>query len=140
MARNQNLSVVKPFARGSTKKDIDLRTHLNGPNLLGQLQMHLDSLSSIDKELEASIQDFERNILDEDGKTIRTEKYRSTVLDKETIAVYHTRQAGRKTQIDTVLKMLNKVMPDLRAIETTDDIGDVASRAMKAFAAAAAQE
>jgi len=128
-------SVVTPFKRN--KKVTDLRTHLNGAAILGQLQTHLKALSTIDKELEDSIQDFEREILDEQGKLIRTEHYRSTVLDKETIAVYHTRQAGRKVQIDTTLKLLNKVMPDLKAIETTDDIGNIADRALKAFAEAA---
>ena len=131
----RNLSVVRPFQKN--KKQIDLRTHLNGAALLGELQRHLTAFETIDKELKNSIQDFSRDILASAGKLIRTEKYRSTVLDKETIAVYHTRQAGRKVQIDTVLKMLNKVMPDLKAVETTDDIGNLADRALLAFAAAA---
>jgi len=127
--------VITPFKRN--KKPTDLRTHLNGAALLGQLQKHLTALETIDTELSNSIQDFSREILDPEGKVLRTETYRSTVLDKETIAVYHTRQAGRKVQIDTTLKMLNKVMPDLKAIETTDDIGNVADRALLAFAEAA---
>lgn len=135
MAFNQNTAIIRPFKK--TNHEQDLRTHLNGAALLGQLQKHLDAFSIIDKELEDSIQDFTRDILDEDGKVIRQESYRSTVLDKETIAVYHTRQSGRKVQIDTVLKMLNKVMPDLKAIETTDDIGNIADRALLAFAEAA---
>jgi len=139
MARNTkaNLQVVRPFSRQSRAKKTDLRDNLHGPHLLGQLQVHLNALTTLDKELEASVQDFTREILGPDGESIRTESYRSTVLDKETIAVYHTRQAGRKVQIDTVLKMLNKVMPDLKAIENTDDIGDVAARALLAFAEAA---
>ena len=131
----RNLSVVRPFQK--SRKQTDLRTHLNGAALLGELQRHLTAFETIDRELKNSIQDFSRDILDSAGKIIRTEKYRSTVLDKETIAVYHTRQAGRKVQIDTVLKMLNKVMPDLKAVETTDDIGNLADRALLAFAEAA---
>ena len=138
MTRKQqsNLQVVRPFSRNSRQKKTDLRDNLHGPHLLGQLQKHLNALTTLDKELETSIQDFERNIT-ENGEFVRIEKYRSTVLDKETIAVYHTRQAGRKVQIDTILKMLNKVMPDLRAIETSDDIGNIADRALLAFAEAA---
>jgi len=135
----KSLQLVKPFTR-TTRKKTDLRTHLDGPNLLGQLQQHLEAFTTIDKELEDSIQDFEREILDGEGNVLRTEHYKSTILDKETIAVYHTRQAGRKTQIDTVLKLLNKVMPDLRAIETTGDIGSVADRALLAFAEAAGKD
>ncbi len=133
--RNQPLRLVTPFAK--TKKQDDIRTHLNGAALLGQLEKHLEAFTTIDKELEDSIQDFERDILKPDGTVLRTEHYKSTILDKETIAVYHTRQSGRKVQIDTILKMLNKVMPDLKAIETTDDIGNLADRALLAFAEAA---
>ena len=135
--RKRNLALVRPFGQG--KKQSDIRTHLNGAALLGALQTHLTALSDIDVELENSIQDFSRDILGPDGKVIRTENYRSTILDKETIAVYHTRQAGRKVQIDTVLKMLNKVMPDLKAIENVDDLGSIADRALLAFAKAAKQ-
>ncbi len=135
MAFKNSIAVIKPFRK--TKHPTDLRTHLDGPMLLGQLQSHLEAFTKIDKELEDSIQDFEREVLDGEGKVIRTEHYKSTILDKETIAVYHTRQSGRKTQIDTILKMLNKVMPDLKAIETTDDIGNIADRALLAFAEAA---
>lgn len=131
----RKLTVIRPFQRN--KKHLDLRTHLNGAALLGELQKHLTALDTIDTELKDSIQDFSRDILDSDGKVIRTESYRSTILDKETIAVYHTRQAGRKVQIDTVLKMLNKVMPDLKAIENVDDLGSIADRALLAFAEAA---
>jgi hypothetical protein len=139
MARKQQskLQVVRPFSRKPRKQKTDLRDTINGAGLLGQLQVHLNALEALDGELEDSVQDFERNIMGEDGEVLRVEKYRSTVLDKETIAVYHTRQAGRKVQIDTILKMLNKVMPDLKAIENTDDIGDVAARALVAFAEAA---
>ncbi len=133
--RKNNLQLVKPFS--NAKQHDDIRTHLNGAALLGQLEKHLQAFTTIDKELEDSIQDFSRDILDTNGELIRTETYRSTVLDKETIAVYHTRQSGRKVQIDTILKMLNKVMPDLKAIETTDDIGNLADRALLAFAEAA---
>ena len=134
-----NLQVVRPFNRKPRKEKTDLRDTINGASLLGELQNHLNALTLLDKELEASVQDFTREILDPDGKLIRTETYTSTTLDKETIAVFHTRQAGRKVQIDTVLKLMNKVMPDLRALEQTDDIGDVAGRALKAFAEAAKQ-
>lgn len=135
MAFKQELKIVRPFHK--TKRPNDIRTHLNGAALLGELQKHLQAFNTIDKELEDSIQDFTREILDVDGKVIRTESYRSTILDKETIAVYHTRQSGRKIQIDTVLKMLNKVMPDLKAVENVDDLGNVADRALLAFAEAA---
>ena len=138
MTRRKSIAVVTPFNRGNNKKkQVDLRTHINGANLLGQLQKHLNALEGVDEELAKSIKDFTREVLDQNGKTIRIEKYRSTVLDRETIAVYHTRQNGRKVQIDTILKMLHKIMPDLKAIETTDDIGNVAERALKAFATAA---
>jgi len=132
-------NVVTPFKRSKSKK-IDLREHLNGPGILGSLGTHIQAIEALEKELEKSIQDFERDICSPDGTVIRTETYRSTVLDKETIAVYHTRMNARKLQIDTALKMLNKVMPDLKAIENTDDIQDAARRALTAFAAAAAQE
>jgi len=131
-------NVVIPFQRN--KKVSDLRTHLNGPALLGSLSSHLKAIGAIEKELESSIQDFDREILDKDGEVIRTETYRSTILDKETIAVYHTRMNARKLQIDTTLKMLNKVMPDLKAIENTEDIANAAERALSAFAQAAAEE
>ncbi len=131
------MQVVTPFKRNRKKQE--LRSHLNGAALLGHLQKHLTALEAIDVELANSVQDFTREILDEKGKTIRVEKYTSTTLDKETIAVFHTRQAGRKVQIDTILKMLNKVMPDLKAIENTTDLGNLADRALLAFAEAAKQ-
>jgi hypothetical protein len=118
---------------------LDLRTSIDGLGLLSQLQKHLRALDNIDEELQNSIQDFSRDILDAGGEILRTEQYRSTVLDKETIAVYHTRQAGRKVQIDTVLRLLNKIMPDLKALEQTGDIGSIADRALLAFAEAAKQ-
>ena len=131
-------SVVTPFKRNKRVKD--LRDHLNGPVLLGSLATHLKAIESIEKELEDSIKDIEREILDEKGKVIRTEYYRSTILDKDTIAVFHVRMNARKLQIDTVLKMLNKVMPDLKAIESSNDLKNATDRALEAFAAAAAQE
>lgn len=136
--RQTNNLVVVPFGRG--KKKAALRTHLNGAALLGQLQKHLTDLESIDHELASSVQEFSRDIMGPDGDILRTEQYTSTSLDKETIAVYHTRQAGRKVQIDTILKMLNKVMPDLKAIENTDDLASTADRALLAFAEAAKQQ
>ena len=135
---SKNLSVVRPFRRNHKVKD--LRDHLNGPIILGSLATHLKAIESLEKELEDSIQDFEREVMGADGEVIRTETYRSTILDKETIAVYHTRMNARKLQIDTSLKMLNKVMPDLKAIENTDDIANAAERALSAFAQAAAEE
>ena len=42
--------------------------------------------------------------------------------------------------IDAALKMLNKVLPDLRAVETGKDLGDKAAMALAAFAEAAAEE
>ena len=84
MTRRSNLQIVKPFQRNS--KQTDIRTHLNGAALLGQLEKHLEAFTQIDKELNDSIQDFEREILDQDGKVIRTDHYRSTILDKETIS------------------------------------------------------
>jgi hypothetical protein len=131
-------SVITPFKRN--RKVTDLRTHLNGPALLGTLNGHLNAIGALEKELEDSIKDFDREILDAEGNHLRTETYRSTVLDKETITIYHTRMNARKLQIDTALKLLNKVMPDLKAIENTDDIANAAERALAAFAAAAAQE
>jgi len=131
--------VVVPFQRNKRGK-INLRDHLDGPGILGTLGAQLSAIESLEKELEVSIQDFERDICDSNRKVIRVETYRSTVLDKETIAVYHTRISARKLQIDTALKMLNKVMPDLKAIENTDDIQDAAKRALSAFASAAAEE
>ena len=137
MTKRKHLAIVKPFSRGPNKAKTDLRTHLDGANLLSQLQVHLNSLEAMDVELSDSIKQFQREILNEKGEVIRTEEYTSTTLDKETIAVFHTRQAGRKTQIDTIIKMLHKIMPDLKAIETTDDIGNIADRALQAFAKAA---
>ena len=131
-------TVITPFKRN--KRVTDLRVHLNGPVILGNLSKHLEAIDDLEKELEDSVQDFEREILDTKGEVIRVETYRSTVLDKETIAVYHTRMNARKLQIDTCFKMLNKVMPDLKAIENTDDITNAAERALAAFAAAAATE
>ena len=136
--KQQSLQIVIPFKRGRNKTE--LRTHLNGAALLGQLQTHLNALETIDKELANSIQDFTRNVFDEKGEIKNVEHYRSTVLDKETIAVYHTRQSGRKVQIDTILKMLNKVMPDLKAIDHTGDLASAADRALLAFADAAKQQ
>lgn len=121
------------------RKHPDLRTKINGVELLSKINDNFRALEKIDDELEAAIQDFEREVLDENGEVIRTEHYRSTVLDKETIAVYHTRQAGRKMQIDACLRMLNKVLPDLRAVEKTKDVHDKAAMALAAFAKAAEQ-
>jgi hypothetical protein len=128
--------VVTPFKRN--KKVRDLRSHLDGPSILGKIDQHLRALDKLESELEDSVKDFERNVHDENGEVIRVETYRSTVLDKETLGVYHIRMNARKLQIDTALKLLNKVMPDLKAIETTDDIVNAGQRALKAFAAAAA--
>ena len=131
-------SVIVPFKRN--KQVRDLRTHLNGPALLGKLQTHLEALTAIDAEMEASIQDFTREIINSETGEVTQEIYRSTILDKETIGVYHTRINARKIQIDTALKMLNKVLPDLKAIENLDDIANASDRALKAFARAAAEE
>ncbi len=128
---------ITPFRKN--KKPLDLRRQLNGLEILNTLNKNLKALEKIDDELEDSIQDFERNVTDENGEVIRTEFYRSTILDKETIAVYHTRQAGHKMQIDTALKMLNKVMPDLKAIEHSDNLKDASTKALEAFAIAAAE-
>ena len=124
--------VITPFKRN--KKVTDLRTHLNGPVLLGKVGSHLEALDQIEKELEDSIKQMSRQEVDQETGEITTITYTSTTLDKETIAVYHTRMNARKLQIDTTLKMLNKVMPDLKAIENTDDIANAAERALKAFA------
>ncbi len=131
-------SVVIPFQRG--KQIADLRTHLDGPAILGKLGKHLNDIDAIEKELEDSIKPMSREYTDQTtGKQVVIE-YTSTVLDKETIAVFHTRINARKLQIDTTLKMLNKILPDLKAIETTDDIANAVDRALRAFATAAAEE
>ena len=131
-------SVITPFSRGKQTKD--LRTHLDGPSLLGRLDTHLRALDKLDEELENSIQEFTRDVFNAEGEVIAEEQYTSTSLDKETIGVYHTRMNARKIQIDTALKMLNKVLPDLKAIETLDDIATASDRALKAFAEAARRE
>ena len=131
-------TVITPFQRN--KKVTDLRTHLNGPILLGKLGSHLKALEEIDTELEGSIKQFSRETVDQETGEVMTELYTSTTMDKETIAVYHTRMNARKMQIDTTLKMLNKVMPDLKAVEVMDDMANAADRALKAFALAASEE
>ena len=131
-------TVIVPFKKG--KQSHDLRTHLNGPVLLGKLQTHLTAIEKIEQELENSIKDFTRSQIDQATGESTEVTYTSTTLDKETIAVFHTRINARKLQIDTTLKMLNKVMPDLKAIETTDDIANATERALRAFAAAASEE
>ena len=118
----------------------ELRTHLDGVAILGELQNHLKAIDEIDQELQDSIRDFERTTIDQETGEERVEFYRSTVLDKETIAVYHTRQNGRKMQIDTIMKMLNKVMPVLKAVEAIGDSRNKAEQALAAFAAAAASD
>ncbi len=129
-------NVITPFRQN--KKVIDLRTHLNGPVLLGRLGTHLDAIDKIEKELEDSVKSMTRNEVDLETKEVTVIEYTSTTLDKETIAVYHTRINARKLQIDTTLKMLNKCLPDLKAIENTDDIANAAERALAAFAQASA--
>ncbi len=124
--------------RKEAKKD--LRTNIDGLEILSNLKKNLDALTQIDEELENAIHDFERDVMDDEGNIIRTEVYRSTTLDRETIAVYHARQAGRKMQIDAQLRILNKVLPDLKAVEKTKDINDKAAMALAAFAAAASEE
>ena len=128
---------VIPFKH---KRATNPRDRIDVVGLLGQLNQNLEALNKIDEEMEACIQDFERDVLDEDGNVLRTEFYRSTTLDKETIAVYHTRQNGRKIQIDTIMKMQNKALPDLRAVEQSSDLTDKATAALTAFAAAASEE
>jgi len=129
-----NSRVITPFKRN--KKVTDLRTHLNGPVLLGKLGTHLEAIEAIEKELENSVKQFTREEINSATGEVTQIEYTSTTLDKETIAVYHTRMNARKLQIDTCLKMLNKVMPDLKAIENTDDIANAAERALSAFAQA----
>ena len=132
-------NLIVPFNRKPPKSKRDLRAHLDGTALLGKLNDNLRALDKIDEQLAESIQDFEREVMDNEGNVVRTETYTSTTLDKETIAVFHTRQAGHKMQIDTVLKMLNKVMPDLKALEVTDNIKDASTKALEAFATAASE-
>ena len=95
--------------------------------------------AGIQKELEDSVKPMTREQIDAETGEVTTIEYISTTMDKETIAVYHTRLNARKMQIDTTLKMLNKVMPDLKAIENTDDIANAAERALAAFALASAE-
>ena len=118
----------------------DLRLNIDGLRIIGSLQKDLEAIDKIDEELSSAVQDFEREVLDDEGNVLRTEFYRSTTLDKETIAVYHTRLSGRKMAIDSKLRMLNKVLPDLKAVEKSTDIHDKAAMALAAFAAAASEE
>ena len=138
MAFGNKTTVIVPFKKGTAVSD--LRTHLDGPSILGKLGKHLSDIDSIEKELEDSIKDHSREDVNEETGEITVVEWRSTVLDRETIAVYHTRINARKLQIDTTLKMLNKVMPYLKAIETTDDIANSTERALRAFARAASEE
>ena len=69
-----HLAIVKPFSRGRNAPKTVLRDHLDGANLLSQLQAHLNSLESMDQELSDSIKQFQREILDEQGKILRTEE------------------------------------------------------------------
>jgi hypothetical protein len=135
---SSNGSVIIPFKKN--KAVADLRTHLDGPVLLGKLATHLQAIEDIEKELEDSVHDQVYESIDPETGEVNQVAYSSTKLDKETIAVYHTRMNARKLQIDTTLKMLNKVMPDLKAIETTDDIANATERALRAFATAASEE
>lgn len=128
---------VIPLSRRSTK---DLRGNLDGLQLLSQLNKSLIALNEIDEELSETIHEVTRDVYDEEGNLTHTEHYKTTSLDKETIAVYHCRQSGRKIQIDTLMKMLNKVLPDLKAVENTTNLNDKATAALQAFAAAAAEE
>ena len=129
------------IAKFKQQRAKELRTNINGLELLGEINKNFRALDQIDEELADAVQDFERNVLDEDtGEIIRIETYKSTTLDKETIAVYHTRQAGRKMQIDAQMRLLNKVLPDLKAVENTSNLNDKAAQALKAFAAAAAED
>ena len=118
----------------------DLRQSINGNTLIADLQANLKALSQIDKELQDTISSFERDVFNEEGEVIGTERYQSTTLDKETIAVYHTRMNGRKMQIDTTLRLLNKVLPDLKAVEKSKDLNNKAEMALAAFAAAASKD
>lgn len=133
-----NHNVITPFKRNS--KVTDLRAHLNGPVLLGKLSTHLRAIDNIEKELEDSIKQHSRQEIDANTGESVTIEYTSTTLDKTTVAVYHTRINARKLQIDTLMKMLNKVMPDLKAIETMDDVANATERALRAFAQAASEE
>jgi hypothetical protein len=130
-------TVIIPFKKNKAVKD--LRTHLDGPGLLGNLVKHLDAIGKIEVELEQSIKEHSREEIDESTGEVSLITWTSTTLDKETIAVYHTRINARKLQLDVGLKMLNKVMPDLKAVETLDDIANASERALKHFAAAAAE-
>jgi hypothetical protein len=135
--KRNNLALVRPFDRNSRRQDLELRDHVDGAAILGEITKELNALETIDEELENSVQEFTRDVFGEDGEVLRQETYKSTVLDKETIAIYHTRQAGRKTKIDTLLKMLNKILPDLKAVEDTNDLGGASERALLAFKNAA---
>ena len=131
-------NIIIPFQKGKIKQD--LRKHLDGPKLLGRLGTALAGLDKIDAELSDSIRVHTQYEHDDNGEICGEKEYTSTVFDKETIAVFHARQAGYKMQIDTVLRMLNKVMPDLRAVEVTDNLKDAKTAALEAFAIAARGE
>lgn len=118
----------------------DLRTHLDGPAILGTINKHLNAIDGIEEELEESIKVHTREEVNKETGEVTQIEYTSTTLDRETIAVFHTRINARKLQLDTSLKILNKVLPDLKAVETNDDIANAAERALKAFARSAAEE
>ena len=75
MARTKqsNVALFKPFNRGanSQRQPNDLREHVDGPGLLGELHRHLTAIEAIDTELANSVQDHERNIMGPDGNVIR---------------------------------------------------------------------
>ena len=135
MKKRPPKSSVIPFQKD--RKSIELRQNIEGHILLGKINDHINALEAIEQEMCDSVQDFERNVTDEATGEVTTYYYKSTTLDKETIAVFHTRISARKVAIDTTLKMINKVMPDLKAVEVIDDMANAAERAMKAFAEAA---
>ncbi len=138
MPRKRKATVIVPFKRG--KAVADLRTHLDGPMIMGNISKSLNEIENIEAELEDSIKQFEREDVNKETGEVTTVQYTSTTLDKETIAVYHTRLNARKMQIDTNMKMLNKIIPDLKAVETNDDIANAAERALRAFARSASEE
>lgn len=133
----KQLSIVKPFSRSQRKELPELREQVDGAELLIALTKELESFDKIDSALEDSIQTQEREIYNEEGELVRTEQYTTTLLDKETIAVYHTMQNGRKIKMDTLLKLLNKILPDLKAVDDTNDLGGASERALLAFKKAA---
>ena len=54
------------IAKFKQQRAKELRTNINGLELLGEINKNFRALDQIDEELADAVQDFERNVLDED--------------------------------------------------------------------------